>query len=609
MQSRLTFVFSAAITFFLFICLIFPQYLSASQICLSPDSIPELSGSKVSFQVTAYDSDTIGCYLISDCSFDILENPASETSATFTGPCSGTFTNIIFDWQTSPTDSGTFHIVFTFRDTCGGVESCTTVVNLFPDCIIARIGEAIGCPGSKVALPIEIQSPLIDVGGFSLCIEYDPILMSFWALERGEFFDVPGPLEGSYQWNYLVWRNQPSTIIHKFDLCIVGIGRLYYYGGTCLPLGGRATLYLHFRLSNNELFNCFYTSIRWKRLDTDCMLNSFTDCSGSIVYVFDDTLFYNPRICDVTKLFPKEEISNCAKGIDGGVTFMCDCNWFGIGDININGFANEIGDAVLFANYFISGIEVFDPDPEIRERQIIATDVDHDGTPLTLDDFVYLLRILSGDTSPLLADQSTKLTPFLNTIELVFDGRTVEVATPIDLGAMWLVFHGKASSVNMLLSGLEVKWAVHDGQTKVLMYSFNKGGKIPAGTSKLLKISGDVELEKVEAAEYMGTPVNVESRNFITIPRTFNLSQNYPNPFNNSTIIKFALPTDGQVSLKIYNVTGQLVKEFNEIKSAGFHSFSWDGTNIRGEKVSSGVYLYNLEAENFREVKKMTLLK
>ncbi len=609
MQRRLILVCARAIAFFLFSGLISPQLLSASLICLSPDSIPELSGSKVSFQVTVYDQDTIGCYPIRACDFDIIENPASETSATFTGSCSGSFNNMDFHWQTSPTDSGTFHIVFTITDTCGGVESCTTLVNLFPNCIFAKIGEAIGCSGSKVELPIEIRSNLIDIGVFSLCIEYDPILMVFWELERGEFFDVPGPLEGSYRWNYLVWRNQPATFIHKFEVCITGIARLYHYGGACLPRGGKGVLYLHFRLANNELFNCFRTPIVWKRLESDCLINYFRDCSGSIVYVFDDTLFYNPRICDPTELFPKEEISNCAKGIDGGVTFMCDCNWFGIGDININGFAYEIGDAVLFANYFIYGIEIFNPDSEIRERQIIATDVDHDGTPLTLADFVYLLRILSGDTAPILADQSTKLTSFPNTIELVFNGRIIEVETPVDIGAMWLEFRGEATTVNMLLSGLEVKWAAHDGQTKVLLYSFNRGGKIPAGSSQLLKISGDVDLEKVEAAEYIGTPVNVESRNFITIPRTFSLSQNYPNPFNNSTIIKFALPTDGRVSLKIYNVTGQLVKEFKEFKSAGFHSISWDATNTKGEKVASGIYLYKLEAENFTEVKKMTLLK
>ncbi|OGC76239.1 MAG: hypothetical protein A2145_01120 [candidate division Zixibacteria bacterium RBG_16_40_9] len=93
------------------------------------------------------------------------------------------------------------------------------------------------------------------------------------------------------------------------------------------------------------------------------------------------------------------------------------------------------------------------------------------------------------------------------------------------------------------------------------------------------------------------------------LPQSFALSQNYPNPFNASTTIKFALPVSSDVSLKIYNVAGQLVKEYKQQMNAGYRSITWDGTNMNGDVVASGVYFYKLQAADFAKTLKMTLLK
>lgn len=88
-------------------------------------------------------------------------------------------------------------------------------------------------------------------------------------------------------------------------------------------------------------------------------------------------------------------------------------------------------------------------------------------------------------------------------------------------------------------------------------------------------------------------------------PDQYNLSQNYPNPFNPETKINFSLPAKQFVSLKVYNALGELVKDLvNEIKEAGNYSVTFDGSNL-----SSGVYIYRLESQNFVINKKMTLLK
>ncbi len=92
--------------------------------------------------------------------------------------------------------------------------------------------------------------------------------------------------------------------------------------------------------------------------------------------------------------------------------------------------------------------------------------------------------------------------------------------------------------------------------------------------------------------------------------KTYKLSQNYPNPFNPSTTISYNLPATEQVSVKVFNMLGQEVKTLtNGVMSAGQHTKVWDGTNNAGIKVTSGVYVYTLQAGQHKLTKRMTLIK
>jgi hypothetical protein len=93
-------------------------------------------------------------------------------------------------------------------------------------------------------------------------------------------------------------------------------------------------------------------------------------------------------------------------------------------------------------------------------------------------------------------------------------------------------------------------------------------------------------------------------------PTVFNLEQNYPNPFNPETVIKFSLPEDSKVTLRIYNVLGQVVNTLvDQALPAGNHSVIWDGKNEQGTDVASGVYFYRLKATSYESIMKMTLLR
>ncbi len=94
------------------------------------------------------------------------------------------------------------------------------------------------------------------------------------------------------------------------------------------------------------------------------------------------------------------------------------------------------------------------------------------------------------------------------------------------------------------------------------------------------------------------------------IPEKFVLYDNYPNPFNPSTNISYSILTNEHVNIVILDLRGAKVIElFNDYRSAGIYSIDWNGKNEKGIKVSSGVYLYSLEAGDFRQTKKMILLK
>jgi flagellar hook assembly protein FlgD len=94
------------------------------------------------------------------------------------------------------------------------------------------------------------------------------------------------------------------------------------------------------------------------------------------------------------------------------------------------------------------------------------------------------------------------------------------------------------------------------------------------------------------------------------LPESYVLYQNYPNPFNPITTLSYDLPEDALVNITIYDMMGRQVKTLiNDQQTAGYRSVQWNGTNNIGQPVSAGLYLYTIQAGEFRQTKKMVLLK
>ena len=98
--------------------------------------------------------------------------------------------------------------------------------------------------------------------------------------------------------------------------------------------------------------------------------------------------------------------------------------------------------------------------------------------------------------------------------------------------------------------------------------------------------------------------------NVVAVPYEFALHQNYPNPFNPVTKINFDLPEASHVQLFIYDILGREVTSLvNEVQEPGYRTITWHGTDAFGRNVGAGMYFYSIQAGDFRQVRKMVLLK
>ena len=156
------------------------------------------------------------------------------------------------------------------------------------------------------------------------------------------------------------------------------------------------------------------------------------------------------------------------------------------------------------------------------------------------------------------------------------DGNTLVQSYVADLSGL-----GGGSAV-VFASGFLTPGNNQNGNSFGLFFALGDGtvGQFPEGVTSIDNISG-------------------------VTPSNYSLEQNYPNPFNPSTTINFTIQNSEFVTLKVYNILGSEVATLvNENLSAGAYTFNFDAQSL-----ASGIYLYELNAGNFREIKKMNLLK
>ncbi len=154
--------------------------------------------------------------------------------------------------------------------------------------------------------------------------------------------------------------------------------------------------------------------------------------------------------------------------------------------------------------------------------------------------------------------------------------------------------------VNVTVSPLQVQF---QGQTWYFNHWYGTGTGSYSGTNPVCQVTMKSPINEMVFYDTVQTigiqPISSE------IPDKYNLYQNYPNPFNPETKIKFDLAKSGNISLKIYDMLGREVKVlYSGNLTAGKYEFNFNGSDL-----ASGMYIYKLETDNFRQALKMLLLK
>jgi len=467
--------------------------------------------------------------------------------------------------------------------------------------------------GMHENIDVTLDEAASELGGLDFLIAYDATPLYFIKITPGDFYI-------QCDWEYFTYRYMEPGYCgleppHKLlrVVCIAETNNGPYYPSCFLPDSLPAVLFtMDFLVTHDRTWECQFIPISF--FWCDCGDNVMVSRSGDSLFM--SRFVYDSAGIDITQddslptYFgaPSECLSDPHSRIslidfyNGGVEMIC-LDFDARGDVNLNGVSNEIADMVLFSNYFVYGEGVFHIN---LEGQIAATDINHDGLTLTIEDLVYGICVVIGNAWP----YDRLETDSLFTAKFVqdFDTKTITVEARDTLGVAYMVVEGNVSSIYLYQQDMDLKYDFNYNQnvTRILIYSF-EGHSFVSGP--LVSYSGEGVLIEASTATYYGGKVETVIEVRGPVPDNFALYQNYPNPFNDGTVIAFDLPVASEVDFKIVNILGRVVYSLRRHYPGGWHQIDWNGTDNSGSPVASGVYYYRLKTSEYSDSKKMILLK
>ncbi len=485
----------------------------------------------------------------------------------------------IFSWAPEEKDTGEYFLRFYAQDPNGGKDSGE--VRIMVSSIqgyTLNLGNVVGNLGGLIGLPVYLSNPDF-ISGMDLLIEFDTTALNFIEVSKSDT-----RIESWESFGYLASSTDSGQQVRIIGIADVQMGLVT----PPLGPGTGVACYLKFMATTDLKYDGVSIPVKFRFINSTN--NTFSDPEGG--FITQEEITYN----------------------DGGILLQKPQNIL-LGDLNLNQTPFEIGDIVRFANFFVDPVA-----DGFNIEQMFNSDVNEDGIQATIADFIFMIRYMISGGGAIgkslsggeeveidVVDGSSSLVFYMNS-EVEAGGVLIELRSDqIDPSDIKL-----SSEIDSMNSRIH-----KDGDViRVFVYSEN-GYCLKPGLKKLLTISkekedGSIELENIQVCDTKGELLKVDTayESKKEIPSDFSLSQNYPNPFNPETYIDFTIPNEAEVSLRIYNVKGQLVKTLvQERMSPGNHTIRWDGRNESGEKVSSGVYFYRLTLGEKSIIKKMVLLK
>ena len=194
-----------------------------------------------------------------------------------------------------------------------------------------------------------------------------------------------------------------------------------------------------------------------------------------------------------------------------------------------------------------------------------------------------------------------------------YAGEVVDIAFHSNDNGNW----ASGAALDDIRLGIIPTWVNSDGhgyvnymETTQLEISLNANGLEPGLYESKVVVESMTTDEKDTVDLQLTVETAIVGLDQSTIPLVFSLGQNYPNPFNPITQIRYDLPEDVMVNITIYDIMGRTIRTLVKSKqTAGYRSIQWNATNNKGKSVSAGMYFYTIHAGDFRQTKKMVLLK
>ncbi len=514
--------------------------------------------------------------------------------------------NICFD----PVE-GNNVITVTATDDCGATATCETnvevvLVSSCPMVTIEKREKVI--QGQYEDVLVSITNAQYEMGGYDFLIAYDASALTFMQAAQTGFPDACG-------WEYFTYRFGPTG--NCDGGCPSGMLRVFalaeYNNGADHPdcyippdAGEYGLFTLRFFVSDNRTFECQYVPIKFfwydcgdnaissRTGDTTFVDRAIYNFKGEVIWDEDDDFAFPeterqmflgaPDQCLINPMPDKPSPIRCIDFTNGGIDIVCADSIDARGDINLNGIAYEVSDAVVFTNYFISGFNAFVIN---RDGQTAASDANADGIPLSVADLVYIIRVVTGDALPY-----DKLTPDADLARFNLTGGALR--TDAEIAAAHIVLDGEASvEPGIDASHMDIKVGYYDGNTHVVIYSFDKGAVFGG---EILRTDG--RIVSIEASDYVGNSYRIGK-----LPTQFALTS-YPNPFNPSTNIELTLPSEMNWNIEVFNVNGQRVAEYSGRDEAGTVSVVWDARGM-----STGIYFVKACVGGQTATRKLVLLK
>jgi hypothetical protein len=266
------------------------------------------------------------------------------------------------------------------------------------------------------------------------------------------------------------------------------------------------------------------------------------------------------------------------------------------GDINGDGTI-DVTDIIRQVNIILNtGVPA-------SEDELCAADANGDGS-INISDVVIIINIILDRNN----NSRFRMTN-IDQVEMIYENRSLYLKNEGPIRGIEIVIYSDSDELNLNETlNMDIAYNKYDGKHHLLIYSLN-GNVLHEGKYELFSANEKFEIDNLIVLNSNNEPVQLNYIND-TQPELFVLKQNYPNPFNPVTNIEIDILNADNITLAIYDINGREVKLLAEGSyQPGNYKFSWDSLDDLGQKVSSGIYIYQFKTSDNISTKKMLLLK